>query len=390
MNIIDKLIDSSPFNYNYFEDDLFLSSMKLALKNQLENSTFYKNFVNLKSSFLKSKLSNKNLKKTIENIEKIEKLESLWDYSIFLSVFVLKEFIGEADFQITNQIEVEIFSSGTTSKPSRMVLDKTTLERIKKIVFNIYEDYGLVDLENEHNYLFFSYEDLSLGTAFSDVLLSSLAPKIKDKFFTLKKKNDSFYFDLEGTIEKLKEYEKSGLRLRILGFPAYIYYTIQELKKRKMRFKFDGVILPGGGWKTHKQEISINEFRELVYEYLGIDKVRDLYGMVEHGVPYVECEFYNKHIPRYSRVRTFNPYKLEFNDYGEVGLLSFLTPYANSYTISAVISSDVGFISFGCKCGREAPYLVLLGRAGTVKLRGCAISALDFLPKDGTISENRK
>lgn len=377
--MIDELINSEPFNYNYYEDDLFLSSIKQAILNQLDKSNFYSNLVKLRYY----KIQNLDLKisEIRENIKKISNIEDLWCYNFFLSVFVLKEFVSEVDFQITNQIEVEIFSSGTTNKPSRMVLDKITLKRIKKIVFNIYKDYGLTDLENEYNYLFFTYEDLSLGTAFSDVLLSELAPKIKNRFFALKKKDNSFYFDLEGTIEKLFEFQENGLKLRILGFPAYIYYTIEELRKRKIKFNFDGVVLPGGGWKTHKQEISIPEFRNLVFEYLGIKEVRDLYGMVEHGIPYVDCEYHNKHIPRYSRVRTFNPYTKKFNSYDKVGLLSFLTPYANSYTISAVISSDIGYVSFDCKCGRSAPHVVLLGRAGTTKLRGCAISALDFLPK---------
>ncbi len=373
-SVIDELIDQKPFDYDYDDDDLFLKSMEECFHIQYSKSRFYRKFVEIKGFryFDKKQFSD-------QSVASFEKIENLWDYRLFISVYVLKEFVNVADFQITDEVEVEIFSSGTSSKASRMVLDKLTLERIKRIVFNVYEDYGLTDIKNEHNYLFFTYEDLSFGTAFSDELLSSLAPKIRDKFFVLKRRNGDFYFDLEGTIKKLIEYQESSLKLRILGFPAYIYYTIQELKRRNLKFKFDGVVLPGGGWKTHKQEISISEFRNLVYEYLGIDKVRDLYGMVEHGVPYVECEYYNKHIPRYSRIRTFNPFTKEFNDYSKVGLISFLTPYANSYTIGFVISSDVGFIGFDCKCGRKAPYVVLLGRAGVTKLRGCAISALEFL-----------
>ncbi|MEN3014918.1 MAG: hypothetical protein ABDH21_02525 [bacterium] len=372
--LVDRLIDSNPFDYDYLNDSLFVDCMKECISNQISRSSFYRGLLKAKS-FTK-------------DIQSISSIEDLWDYRLFISVYVLKEFVYEADFLISD-IEVEIFSSGTTQKPSRMVLDKITLNRIKKIVFNVYQDYGLTDLENEYNYLFFTYEDLSLGTAFSDVLLSELAPKMRDKFFALKKKGDSFFFDLEGVIKKLQEFQDSGLGLRILGFPAYIYYTIQELQKRNLKFNFCGVVLPGGGWKTHKQEISVTEFKKLVKEYLGINQVRDLYGMVEHGIPYVECEYDNKHIPRYSRVRTFNPLTRGFNSYEEIGLLSFMTPYASSYTISNVISSDVGFISFGCRCGRKAPYIVLVGRAGTTKLKGCAISALEFLKYHESLYQNR-
>jgi hypothetical protein len=89
------------------------------------------------------------------------------------------------------------------------------------------------------------------------------------------------------------------------------------------------------------------------------------------------------HIPNYSRIIIFNPFTNKFysntQEINNIGLISFITPYCNSYSISFVISSDVGYVSSGCKCSRKGFYINLLGRAGKTKLRGCAINALQYL-----------
>jgi len=388
--VIDKLIEEKPFDYNldqYFYDTiLFFDSIKTAFLNQYYNSEFYRNLVNIKYR----KIFNKEF--DVDNfINNVKKLDDFFKWYLFLSVWGLKEY-GETDYFILNKnYEIELYSSGTKGKKSRIVLDNITLNRIKKIVFNIYNDYNLVDLENEINYLFFTYEidfASNVGTAFSDMLLTSLAPKVKNKFFALKYDDDkkTFYFDIEGVINTLIKYSKEDLPIRILGFPAYIYFTIQEIIKRNLKFNFNGVLLPGGGWKTlSDQEIPKPTFRKLIKEYLGINEenVRDLYGLVEHGIPYVECEYFNMHIPNYSRIIVFNPFTNKFysntQEINNIGLISFITPYCNSYSISFVISSDVGYISKDCKCSRKGFYINLLGRAGKTKLRGCAINALQYL-----------
>lgn len=388
-NIIDTLIDTKPFDYDinqyFYNDNLFLESIKTALINQYYNSQFYKNLVDIKYK----KIFNEefDLNSFINNVKN---LDDFFKWYLFLNVWVLKEYADTDYFILNKEYEVELYSSGTKGKKSRIVLDNLTLNRIKKIVFNIYNDYNLVDLENEYNYLFFTYEidfASNVGTAFSDMLLTSLAPKIKNKFFALKYDNSKkdFYFDIDSVISTLIKYSKQDNPVRILGFPAYIYFTIEEIIKRNLKFNFQGVVLPGGGWKTlTDKEIPKPVFRKLINDYLGIkpENIRDLYGLVEHGIPYVECEYFNMHIPRYSRILIFNPLTKKFyypNEYSNIGLISFITPYCSSYAIAFVISSDVGYISYNCKCGRDGFYINVLGRAGKTQLRGCAINALQYL-----------
>lgn len=386
-NIIDQLIDTNPFDYDlskyFYDNDLFLNSIKIAFLNQYNKSELYKNLVNLK--YKKQFNKEFNFDSFFNNIEK---LEDLFNWYLFLSVWVLKEYSNTDYFILNKNYQVELYSSGTKGRKSKIVLDEITLNRIKRIVFNIYKDYNLVDLENEYNYLFFTYEidfASNIGTAFSDILLTSLAPKIKNKFFALRYDNNknNFYFDIEGVIDILKKYSKDGLPVRILGFPAYIYFTISEISKRNLKFNFNGFVLPGGGWKTlDNQEIPKPVFRKLIKDYLGIEyeNIRDLYGLVEHGIPYVECEYFNMHIPNYSRIIIFNPLTKSFyKDINKIGLISFITPYCNSYANSFVISSDVGYLASDCKCNRKSLYVNLIGRAGKTKLRGCAINALQYI-----------
>ena len=119
-------------------------------------------------------------------------------------------------------------------------------------------------------------------------------------------------------------------------------------------------------------------FREQVGRWLGIPtaNVRDLYGMVEHGVPYCECERHRMHVPIYSRVFVRDPISLEVLAPGSEGLLQFVTPYHNSFPAISLLTTDKGMLLPDCRCQRRSPVLKLLGRAGVSKHKGCAIAAL--------------
>jgi hypothetical protein len=102
--------------------------------------------------------------------------------------------------------------------------------------------------------------------------------------------------------------------------------------------------------------------------------------MVEHGIPYVDCEYGHLHVPIYSRAHVFDPLTYEIKDYDEEGLLTLFTPYINSYPSISLLTTDKAVVKNDCPCGR-GPYIDLKGRAGKVKHKGCAIVALDKLKK---------
>jgi phenylacetate-coenzyme A ligase PaaK-like adenylate-forming protein len=101
--------------------------------------------------------------------------------------------------------------------------------------------------------------------------------------------------------------------------------------------------------------------------------------MVEHGVPYCECEHGNMHVPLYSRVYVRDPGTLEILPHGETGIFHLLTPYLNSFPAPSLLTTDLGRLVERCPCGRNSPYLQIIGRGGVKKHQGCALAALKFL-----------
>lgn len=304
---------------------------------------------------------------------------------IFVANFKRRKFVTGCEARI----KLTLTSSGTAGEKSAIYLDRASLSRITKIVHHIYGDFGMVDRESPTNYLCFTYDPRvakDLGTAFSDKLLTGLT-RVGRVHYAIRwdKEREAFELDRLRCVRALERFAGEGRPLRVLGFPALIWDVLAEACEREgRRFAFgsSSYLITGGGWKNKAdEEIPKQRFREKVGEWLGIppSNVRDLYGMVEHGVPYCECEFGEMHVPIYSRVAVRDPASLAILPWGGVGLFHMLTPYLNSFPALSLLTSDVGRLHAACRCGRNAPRLELMGRGGVTQHRGCAIAALDVL-----------
>ena len=304
----------------------------------------------------------------------------------FLSVAALKE--RDLTTLPYSRIALELKSSGTTGQRSRTQLDRGSLLRVRRLAWQIFEALGLTDLERAHDYICFTYDpDVAkdLGTAWTDKLLTSFTKK-GEIFYTFRwsREKKDFYNDVEGAVAALRRIEERGTLARLIGFPAFALKLTEEYKKRYGRYPRlnpGSSVVTGGGWKTLADEaVDKKVYRKILADNLGIpaDNVRDLFGMVEHGVPYVDCRLGNFHVPNYARVLARHPGTLEPLGYGKAGLLQFVTPYLASYPSLSVLSSDFGLLRERCACGL-GPVLEIHGRAGVKKLKGCAISAATML-----------
>ncbi|MCK4640671.1 MAG: acyl-protein synthetase, partial [Candidatus Marinimicrobia bacterium] len=153
----------------------------------------------------------------------------------------------------------------------------------------------------------------------------------------------------------------------------------------KFGFPKDSLIIIAGGWKSmQKEAISVEEFSMLTKEYLGIDinRTRDVYGFVEHGVPYITCEYNHFHVPVYSKAYARKPGTLKLLEKGEKGLLHVLSPYNYAQPSISILATDYVVIHDECPCGRSGEYIELKGRAGLKKHEGCAITATELLKHD--------
>jgi hypothetical protein len=290
------------------------------------------------------------------------------------------------------KIAMHFTSSGTSGQKSQMFFDQWSLSSGQRMVDFMFGSFGWINPSTPHNYLLYTYEtepDSTLGTAYTDNYLCKFAP-MKSGFFGIRRTGTGGHdFDVFGCIERLRAYESEGLPVRILGFPSFLYFTLERMKSLRipnLKLSRDSLAILGGGWKGHADKaISKKELYARVEEQLGIpeSRVRDSFGAVEHGIPYTECAHHQFHVPVWSRVIIRDLRTLEPKGFGEPGFLQFLTPFVTSVPAHSLMMGDLATLhpASECGCGIQSPYFVVHGRAGTSKNRSCAVAASELLER---------
>ncbi|HEY9072348.1 MAG TPA: acyl-protein synthetase [Candidatus Ozemobacteraceae bacterium] len=287
-----------------------------------------------------------------------------------------------------SRVKIELTSSGTGGQRSAIVLDRRSYDRILRIVDAIFDSLGLVNRDETADYLCFTYDPRiakNVGTAFSDKILTGLT-KRGSVFYAIRwdAGKQSFEFDLAHTVRRLLEFARRGRPVRILGFPAYLWQVCDDLEARGERLALGerSFVITGGGWKIHRdREVTKELFKERAARILGLPEanIRDSFGMVEHGIPYVDCEHGRLHVPVFAKARVVDPETLRPLRDGEAGLLHLMTPYLSSYPSISLLTTDRARLAVNCPCGRKGHTIEILGRAGLAKHKGCAITALELL-----------
>jgi len=356
----DLLLDSNPFIFDKSTDQLFFNSLRECASTHYHNNKYFKYLWD------KAGLSPNDIK----NDEDLANMPY-----IMVNVFKNHEMLtGKKE-----DVALTLGSSGTGGQRSLIYLNQESLDRVKKLAFNIHAELGMTS-EKKYNYLCFTYDPSiadDLGTAFTDELLTNFTKK-NEVFYTFKDDGEGFYFDEEATVAKLKEFEASKYPTRILGFPAFLYQIIKKYQI-DLNLGGDSWVQTGGGWKGQAdKEIPKEEFRDLVSKSLGlpIENIRDLFGMVEHGIPYVDNQDGELRIPNYARVIIRDPLTLKPLSYGEKGLIQFICTYNTSYPAMSLLTTDWGM---KVQSSNKGDILKILGRAGVSKNKGCALKAAEML-----------
>lgn len=363
----DQLLDSDPFDFSSANGNLFLESFK---ENALHH---YKNHDFTRKLWDHFKFHPEDIKSEADLVNIPGTMVHLYKEHEFVSV--PKE-----------NLALVLTSSGTGGQKSQQFLDQQSLDNVKKLAFNIHKSMGMAS-EKKYNYLCFTYDPQvanDLGTAFTDELLTNFTGK-NEVYYAIQwnaEKKD-FALNEAGVVETLKKFAASKFSTRILGFPAFLYEIVEKYNL-ELNLGPDSWLQTGGGWKGKAdKEISKKDFRKFIAARLGIPEKnqRDMFGMVEHGIPYVDCSEGNLHIPNYARVFIRSPFDLSLKAKGERGLIHFLCTYNFSYPAPSLLTTDYGRIGT-CSCGVGGDTLVLEGRAGVSKHKGCALKALDLLEKN--------
>lgn len=364
MKATSELLNSDPFSFSTENRDLFLRSF-------IENATFHYN----KHEFTRKLWDRFGFHPS--QLKSEEDLENVPGTMVHL--FKEHEFHSVPK----NEIVLTLTSSGTGGQKSQQFLSQLSLDNVKKLALNIHRSLGMAS-EEKFNYLCFTYDPAvanDLGTAFTDELLTNFTGK-NEVYYAIQfneSKND-FELNEEGTLEALRRFAASSVPTRILGFPALLFEIIEK-HHLKLDLGKESWLQTGGGWKGKAdKEIPKAEFRRMIQDRLGIPEAhqRDLFGMVEHGIPYVDCSKGNLHIPNYGRVFVRSPFDLSPLPKGEKGLLHFLCSYNFSYPAPSLLTTDYGRV-MQCDCEIGGDILILEGRAGVSKHKGCALKALELL-----------
>lgn len=353
-------------------EELFISAMKENILWHSERNEFYRKLLDLKKF----------------------NPQSLTDYQSLAEIpYVLANFFKRHEEKSISEAEImlHLTSSGTTGQKSQMFFDEWTIKSAQRMVDWIFEYYHFDNQDTPCNYLLYTYEPeegSKLGTAYTDNFLCKYAP-VNKVVYALKYMGpeQGHKFDAFGVIRALREFEKEGLPVRIFGFPAFFYFTLEQMISmgvEDLKLHPDSMTFFGGGWKGNQDKaIAKTDLYRLAEQKLGLkdERIRDGFGSVEHCIPYIECSKHQFHIPIHSHViirdvKTLAPLPL-----GEVGYLNFISPYITSVPANSVLMGDLAVLHDGseCSCGLTAPYFEIIGRAGVTKNKSCAIAASELL-----------
>lgn len=286
-----------------------------------------------------------------------------------------------------SSLAVHATSSGTGGRKSRIGLDWNALMLGARMGVGAGRYHGLFS-HVPVNYLILGYQPRRENqTAISKTQRASMlyAPALHAAY-ALVYRDGQYRLDLDGLKMALERYERQQAPVRLVGFPAYLYFLLKELKKegRRYRFREDSMVMLGGGWKQfYRERPEKEEVYGLIREVLGIreDRCREFFGAVEHPSIYCDCGRHHFHVPSYSRVIIRDVDTLKPLEYGRPGLVNLITPIADSMPLVSVMTDDLGILYPGerCGCGIKAPYFEILGRAGLEEIRTCAAGAGELL-----------
>lgn len=306
-----------------------------------------------------------------------------------------------------NKVRRTAVSSGTGGIRSRVVYDFPSLVRGAAMVKTVLSHHGVFS-PVPCRYLIMGYEPRpreetgAVQTAFGATFAAPALSRVYGMKLTEGEK-EAYRWNPEEMERELFPYlsgrPSSAIPLRIVGFPAYIYFLAKELEMRKKRLTLpaSSCILMSGGWKTFwREEIGREEFDRLAKQVLGIpkDRIFEFYSSVEHNILYRRCPAGHFHVPVYSRVFVRQPDTLEPVPDGEPGILSFVTPMMTGMPLLSIMTDDLAVMGrpetgTACPCGCRTPYFDLLGRAGVGQIVTCAAGASERL-KEAVGGENRK
>ena len=372
MEAIWELLQLNPYAPLEESNDLYIKALKELIHYHYHKNPFYRNYLDYYQF----------------NIEQLQSIDDLPKVPFIHANFFKTNVISTVDI---SEAVLHATSSGTTGQKSQHFVDKWTSEAIFYISDVSQMENGFVS-DKKCNYLVFNYEPFTgfkTGTATTNQKMMKYAPAAHVNYALRYDGQSGHNFDSFGVADRLIEYQKEGLPVRMLGFAAFLNFAIDQLKDRgydELPLHPDSRCLFGGGWKNHKdKELPKTIFYQKIQDFFKIPSknIRDKYGSVEHPITYVECEHHHLHTPTYERILVRDVKTLKPVGYGKQGFAHLISPIITSMPSHSILMGDLITLHEpgSCSCGKPTPWIEINGRAGTSKNKSCAIAASEMLKR---------
>ena len=331
---------------------------------------FFKRYINFLTTFhyKKSKLYKSYLKGMNYNLKKSQNLSDI----PFLPVRLFKEF----NFLSIEKKEIfkTLLSSGTTSNGlSKIYIDKTNaLNQIKvlqKIFNNLIGNSRLpmLVIDKQTNNIDRNSFNASIAA------INGFSIFANEIVYLLDHENNINYKILNDFLKR--NHKKKFL---IFGFTSNIFINlIKNINIKKILIKdfSNALLIHGGGWKKiEEKKISRTKFNLTLNTKLGIQNIRNYYGLVEQiGSIFFECKCGYFIASNYSDV-IIRDENLNICKKGEKGLVQLLSLLPTSYPGHSILTEDIGEIvnDDNCKCYGSGTRFIIHGRLKNAELRGCS------------------
>lgn len=284
---------------------------------------------------------------------------------------------------------VKATSSGTsTGIRSQVGLDFRSLLRGLWMMITLGRYHKLWSLRPT-KYIIFGYQPNKknkMGIAKTAYGFTWMAPARK-RTYAIEMTKQGYEVNLDRVKQALISASKGKAPVRTLGFPAYTYFLLKEMKAEGIKLKLPkkSLVTVGGGWKQfYTEAVDKKVFYELVEEVLGVPSTNcvEFFGAVEHPILYVDCRHHHFHVPVYARAIIRDVDTLEPIPNGQMGLLNLLTPMVDATALQSVMTDDLCILhDEPCPCGEKSPWLEIIGRVGIQDIVTCAAGADALMSK---------
>ncbi len=317
------------------------------------------------------------------NVDELQSETDLYKIPVLPTIYLKRNEL----FTIPKEKHVLIAtSSGTQGRKSMVGFDRRSMLYGLGMVARFFAFHKMISLLPT-NYVVLGFEPdarFDLGAAKTAYGVTKFAPAMH-RAYALRKTEHGHAENLEGVLDALLRYEKRGLPVRLVGFPAYLHFLVRELKQRNISLHLHkrSVVILGGGWKQFSGEkMDSDTLFALVRETLGISRKNclEFFSAVEHPLPYCKCKNGHFHVPAYSRVIIRDVDSLLPVPNGTPGLLNFVSPLVTSMPLVSVMTDDLAVLHDGetCGCGIQTQYFDLLGRVNAHGIHTCAATAAEL------------